>query len=150
MERAWIRNEVAVSPVIATILMVAITVVLAAVLYVMVSILIIQPGGNEPNVQLTEDSIGTDKWKVAVVAVSDVRDLEDFKVTIRENQSTVEIMDPLIQEASGEYPFTDLDSGGKLTIGDYFTVTCKPESEYELIVFWRDSGNVRGSVSWET
>src|SRR5229473_5394004 len=39
------KDEQAVSPVIATILMVAITVVLAAVLYVMVSGLISGPGG---------------------------------------------------------------------------------------------------------
>ena len=39
------KDETAVSPVIATILMVAITVVLAAVLYVMVSGLITGPGG---------------------------------------------------------------------------------------------------------
>src|SRR2546423_3635189 len=39
------KDEAAVSPVIATILMVAITVVLAAVLYVMVSGLISGPGG---------------------------------------------------------------------------------------------------------
>ena len=47
MRKSWIirRDEKAVSPVIATILMVAITVVLAAVLYVMVSGLISGPGG---------------------------------------------------------------------------------------------------------
>src|SRR5467141_497892 len=39
------KDEAAVSPVIATILMVAITVVLAAVLYVMVSGLLSGPGG---------------------------------------------------------------------------------------------------------
>src|SRR3989475_11468709 len=42
------KDEAAVSPVIATILMVAITVVLAAVLYVMVSGLITPVGGNKP------------------------------------------------------------------------------------------------------
>ena len=36
MKKMWKKNNKAVSPVIATILMVAITVVLAAVLYVMV------------------------------------------------------------------------------------------------------------------
>src|SRR5437667_11322584 len=41
------KDETAVSPVIATILMVAITVVLAAVLYVMVSGLITGPGGTQ-------------------------------------------------------------------------------------------------------
>src|SRR5437763_12776620 len=42
------KDEAAVSPVIATILMVAITVVLAAVLYVMVSGVISPVGGNKP------------------------------------------------------------------------------------------------------
>src|SRR5713226_4938626 len=42
------KDERAVSPVIATILMVAITVVLAAVLYVMVSGLITGPGAQKP------------------------------------------------------------------------------------------------------
>ncbi|HYY48838.1 MAG TPA: archaellin/type IV pilin N-terminal domain-containing protein, partial [Thermoplasmata archaeon] len=47
--RSFIRkDERAVSPVIATILMVAITVVLAAVLYVMVSGLIVGPGASKP------------------------------------------------------------------------------------------------------
>ncbi|HII40080.1 MAG TPA: type IV pilin, partial [Thermoplasmata archaeon] len=49
------KDEQAVSPVIATILMVAITVVLAAVLYVMVSGLIGNPGaGSKPTVSLTQ------------------------------------------------------------------------------------------------
>src|SRR5947209_19977316 len=45
MNRIIRKDEAAVSPVIATILMVAITVVLAAVLYVMVSGLLVGPGG---------------------------------------------------------------------------------------------------------
>src|SRR6266516_112709 len=44
------KDEAAVSPVIATILMVAITVVLAAVLYVMVSGLLVGPGATRPQV----------------------------------------------------------------------------------------------------
>ena len=60
------KDERAVSPVIATILMVAITVVLAAVLYVMVSAFIVQP---PPIVHLTVtvESRGTN-WFVEVVA----------------------------------------------------------------------------------
>ena len=50
------RNEKAVSPVIATILMVAITVVLAAVLYVMVSGLIGTGTTGTPNVEMTTTS----------------------------------------------------------------------------------------------
>ncbi|MGQ0797230.1 MAG: archaellin/type IV pilin N-terminal domain-containing protein [Methanobacteriota archaeon] len=47
------KDEQAVSPVIATILMVAITVVLAAVLYVMVSGLLVGPGGTVRSMGVT-------------------------------------------------------------------------------------------------
>src|SRR2546427_7506319 len=52
MKRSWIvrKDEKAVSPVIATILMVAITVVLAAVLYVMVTGLIGGGSGGNPTI----------------------------------------------------------------------------------------------------
>ncbi len=52
------KDEQAVSPVIATILMVAITVVLAAVLYVMVSGLITSPGSTPKQVGATVVSSG--------------------------------------------------------------------------------------------
>src|ERR1700716_1011977 len=60
-------DEGAVSPVIATILMVAITVVLAAVLYVMVSGLITGPGSTpqQMGVSLTRSSDGTN-WVLLV------------------------------------------------------------------------------------
>jgi flagellin-like protein len=50
------RNKNAVSPVIGTILMVAITVVLAAVLYVMVTGLVTNPGETKPTVSLSVGS----------------------------------------------------------------------------------------------
>ena len=53
------KDESAVSPVIATILMVAITVVLAAVLYVMVSGLITSPGGQVRSIGINPGSAGT-------------------------------------------------------------------------------------------
>ena len=63
------KDEAAVSPVIATILMVAITVVLAAVLYVMVSGLITGPGGTPQamGVSVGPSSDGTN-WIVTVLS----------------------------------------------------------------------------------
>lgn len=64
------KNDEAVSPVIATILMVAITVVLAAVLYVMVSGLI-SPTGNAPKaigVAVTKSSNGAN-WILTFTSV---------------------------------------------------------------------------------
>lgn len=53
--RAFVRNEEAVSPVIGVILMVAITVVLAAVVFVLVSNLGKGSGQTAPNLQFTKD-----------------------------------------------------------------------------------------------
>jgi flagellin-like protein len=63
------EDEEAVSPVIATILMVAITVVLAAVLYVMVSGLITGPGTTPQvmGVQVQQSGDGTN-WVVSVIS----------------------------------------------------------------------------------
>jgi archaeal type IV pilus assembly protein PilA len=64
------KDEKAVSPVIATILMVAITVVLAAVLYVMVSGLITGPGSTPKaiGVSVTRSSDGTN-WVILFTSV---------------------------------------------------------------------------------
>ena len=77
MKTAFVRkNREAVSPVIGTILMVAITVVLAAVLYVMVSG--IGPGStsNPPTAQLQAGSWGgnatTASYSATVISVKDV------------------------------------------------------------------------------
>jgi len=150
LERAWIRNEVAVSPVIATILMVAITVVLAAVLYVLVTNLI--PEEPEPlgQVVMSKEPIGPDIWEFRVTSTSTNEELSFYKVIILKNGTRVHTMDPLEEVSKGNYRFTDLDDGGRLTSGDRFIITCEPESSYELNIFWRESGNVRGSVEWET
>ena len=63
------RKDSAVSPVIATILMVAITVVLAAVLYVMVGGFTHNPG-TANSAGLTETGTSTNNWTVTVSSVS--------------------------------------------------------------------------------
>ncbi len=59
MKKMWKKNNKAVSPVIATILMVAITVVLAAVLYVMVMGFGDSGNPEAPTVSLTKTTIST-------------------------------------------------------------------------------------------
>ncbi|MFQ5909243.1 MAG: type IV pilin [Thermoplasmata archaeon] len=149
MARAWKRNEVAVSPVIATILMVAITVVLAAVLYVMVTGLI--DGGKPPgHVEMNKDSVGPNTWELRVVSTTGAEDLIDYKAVILKNGTRVHMMDPLEENNTGDYRFTDLDDGGELSAGDRFIITCEPGSQYELAVIWRGTGDARGSVEWDT
>ncbi len=62
------KDEEAVSPVIATILMVAITVVLAAVLYVMVSGLITSPGSTPKQIGISVTSSGGN-WILTMTSV---------------------------------------------------------------------------------
>jgi len=59
-----------VSPVIGTILMVAITVVLAAVLYVMVTGLVTSPGGNKPTLTLTPGQWTGNNLTIQITSVS--------------------------------------------------------------------------------
>lgn len=151
MDRAWKRNEVAVSPVIATILLVAITVVLAAVLYVMVTALIDGGGdGGQGYIELSKESVGPNTWELEVVGASPVDDLADYKVVILKDGTRIHTIDPLKENNTGDYRFTDLDGGGELSRGDRFYVTCEPGSNYELSVIWRQTGDSRGSVEWET
>jgi len=144
------RNEKAVSPVIATILMVAITVVLAAVLYVMVSGLIGGTTASEPNVQLAQaDGQGDNQWKIDIAGVSESKDIDSFKAILLKDGAPWKTLDPLGSGTEDNVTFTDLGGESKLTTGDYFLVQCDPGSSYELSVAWKDSGNVKGSESWD-
>jgi len=71
MKKLWLirKDEEAVSPVIATILMVAITVVLAAVLYVMVSGLLGTQSSGAKSVGFSASSAGSN-WTLTVASVS--------------------------------------------------------------------------------
>ncbi|MCK4366544.1 MAG: type IV pilin [Thermoplasmata archaeon] len=153
MKRAWIirRNEKAVSPVIATILMVAITVVLAAVLYVMVSGLIGGTTASEPNVQFqSPQARGTNSYEIAVAGISEAKDFTSFQVILIKDGAEVDVMDPLSGNPTDNITYTDLDGGGKLTVGDYFIVDTTPDGDFKLSIIWKDSGNERGKAVWTT
>src|SRR3989442_81026 len=74
------EDESAVSPVIATILMVAITVVLAAVLYVMVTGLLTGPGASKPQVTVASPTGITNGFQFAVAAASQSKALANYKL----------------------------------------------------------------------
>jgi len=90
----WMRlirkDESAVSPVIATILMVAITVVLAAVLYVMVSGLLTGPGTGPRamavNIRLTADG---SNWSVEITQIPSGEQPATTYLLVRSNQGVI-------------------------------------------------------------
>src|SRR5881396_2712785 len=82
------NDEAAVSPVIATILMVAITVVLAAVLYVMVSGLITPVGGNKPLVTFSAVTQSSGNATIAVAGASQSVSPSNYKVNLQVGRHT--------------------------------------------------------------
>ena len=82
------KDEQAVSPVIATILMVAITVVLAAVLYVMVSGLLVGPGASKPVLTFGTPTTSSGSTTVTIASVSQSVGRDNYRVNLRVNTTT--------------------------------------------------------------
>ncbi len=157
MKRMWtIRKDGhGVSPVIATILMVAITVVLAAVLYVMVTGLIGGGTTAPPNVttgDLTSVSAGT--WTFQIAAASRSEGLGQYQLTVLNGTSiAITAQDIENYEGSGvtentiTLVFTDLTADDKLNSGDFFRLSGGDNtSDYTVILTWLPTGNEVGRM----
>ncbi len=120
------KDEQAVSPVIATILMVAITVVLAAVLYVMVSGLIGgTTGGNKPTVVLTSTKTAT--GADITVSITPSTNPSNFKVNIENVGNTT-------FGTAVNLPTTANTASGAITVGtNTLTVTWQNPSGNKLV-----------------
>jgi len=90
MKKLWLirKDQEAVSPVIATILMVAITVVLAAVLYVMVSGLLSGPGSTARAIGVSKTTTGGN-WTLLVTSSPTGLALTTVTLTIKDNNGVV-------------------------------------------------------------
>jgi hypothetical protein len=106
----------------------------------------------EPNVQFSAaEASGPNEWMVQVAGVSEAERYDSFQaILLRNGALQGEAMNPLQVTTVGNITFTDLDGGGRLSVGDYFTIATWPGGSYELSVIYRESGNVRGSEEWET
>jgi flagellin-like protein len=143
MKKIWKirKNSEAVSPVIATILMVAITVVLAAVLYVMV-MGFGGTGTQTPQGAFTAvTKISKDVYKVPFGAVSPDTKFADCKVRIDPTTGTNAVTITTFTLTGGTFTvaptatasatgapgiaITDLGADNKISVGDYITVTLR-------------------------
>ena len=135
MKKIWRirRDSEAVSPVIATILMVAITVVLAAVLYVMV-MGFGGTGAQTPTGAFTEvTKISSTQYKVTFGVVSPDTKFIDCKVRIDPTALsqvttawTYSLSSGLTVASTGTTPgitVTDIGADGKISVGDYVAIT---------------------------
>ncbi len=121
MKKMWKKNNKAVSPVIATILMVAITVVLAAVLYVMVMGFGGEGGGQTPTASLTNSG------NRLVLSISESYDFNSSSLQVIVGSALkANLNDVTSYTASGTggtISFTDAGADDKISNQDYFTRT---------------------------
>ena len=156
------KDEAAVSPVIATILMVAITVVLAAVLYVMVSGLINPIGGTKPLVEFSsvDQAASPGNATFSVLSASQTNAPVSYKVNLQIGTATGALQ--AMPTTSGNYAsvtvsgliyrvhWTDL-GGGTFNAGDGIRVTGNgvplPAGSYTFYLLWIDDSLIK-SVPW--
>ena len=128
MKRRIVNDEQAVSPVIAVILMVAITVVLAAVLYVWASSFLGGTTKNAPTGSMIASEDGSGDWTIQIVKINpqvSVNSVHWYLLNEEGNTKT----DGLVSDVYGYYEgqgkaviFIDNDFNGKLSPGDKFEV----------------------------
>ena len=146
-------DEGGVSPVIATILMVAITVVLAAVLYAMIGVIIPPPQEPKPRVALSSQSCAPSACDGKVAEISAATDLNRFRVTVIANGAVV--FPPTTLTANMNltgggltFRYTDVGGEGKMTGGDTFRLSgIAAGGTYEVSLLWKD-GTVVQSITF--
>jgi flagellin-like protein len=167
MKKLWLirKDQEAVSPVIATILMVAITVVLAAVLYVMVSgILGGGTGSTKPYItfsaSITQTGVSPTinaTWTIAS-AGDPISAFSAYKVQMLQDGSTlVATAQALVAGSTLSFGATvklkvsDLGGEGKLTAGDIFLASGMSSGHlYKMSLIWGADGSEVQSAQWQT
>ena len=128
MKHRIVNDEQAVSPVIAVILMVAITVVLAAVLYVWALGFLEGTTKNPPTGSMIASEDGSGVWSIQIVKINpqvSVNSVHWYLLDVQGNTKT----DGLASDVYGYLPgegkavvFIDNDFNGKLSPGDKFSI----------------------------
>ncbi len=146
MKRIW-KNEEGVSPVIAVILMVAITVVLAAVLYVMVSGMI-GTSGSTPNISMNwiedGDNAGNYTGNVLRISGGDAPKLTDVTVIYTQGTTTTSALlsAGTLVCADMTLTFTDNDANSKLGGEDTFSMYGVHDSDIIRLTFKPTAGEM--------
>ena len=130
MNRIIRKDEEAVSPVIATILMVAITVVLAAVLYVMVSGLLVGPGGGPQTIGVNRQDTSSN-WVLQISNVPAPHALTTTTFLMRWSSNSTIVTPPgsaslnALKTASGGVLFIPVTGGTQtaLKANDVITIS---------------------------
>jgi flagellin-like protein len=137
MKKIWTsrKNDEAISPVIATILLVAITVVLAAVLYTMV--LGIGDVSTDTTIVTMAKSSTESQYKYTVYSVSSKNPLPltDVNVIIKNATGVIKVqgaVSTLSSTAAEGVAFNDVGTGATLSAGDSFTLARSGATVYDF------------------
>jgi len=128
MQRRIIKDEQAVSPVIAVILMVAITVVLAAVLYVWAMSFPVGIAKNAPIGSMMASEDGNGVWTVHLVKISpqpSINSVKWYLLDVQGNTAVDGVVSDIYGFKTGEGKgviFVDNDFNGKVSPGDKFEI----------------------------
>jgi len=157
MKKMW-KNRSGVSPVIATILMVAITVVLAAVLYVMV----MGFGGSNaqtPTASLSKSTTGTaHQEKITIASVSEAQPYSNIKVSLvidgashvgNLTDGTADITWSPSIPGNTTVKYVDVGGDSKVSTGDYILVTSAGSGiDCTLSLLYGSDATSIASVDW--
>ena len=128
MNHRIINNEEAVSPVIAVILMVAITVVMAAVLYAWLGGIIGGSPKSPPTGSMMVENDGTDVWKVSIIKMNpavSITSVHWYLLDISDFTKVDGMVSDVYGFKSGEgkaVTFVDNDFNAKVSPGDQFVI----------------------------
>jgi archaeal type IV pilus assembly protein PilA len=141
MKKMWKKNNKAVSPVIATILMVAITVVLAAVLYVMVMGFGGSGNPQAPAVTLTKTTIGGGQS----IVISIDRQVPINQIGVSIGGATAVLISAGTNGGSPAvtWTFTPLNAG-KVSTSDRIVITASNGQTLQLV--WTASNTITGAT----
>ncbi len=125
--RGWIKDKAGVSPIIAIILMVAITVVLAATIYVWVSGMG-KSGSAAPSLSLVQYTKGNNYVVYLVSGVSESIDIDDLSALVGTSSASITLDSD--QNSNGMVDARDYVnitlSSGTIPVGDSITIIHKP------------------------
>lgn len=129
MKKTWAtrKNEEGVSPVVATILLIAITIILAAVLFVMASGMFGSPNSSPPIIGLNFSSGATDYvWTVTTISQATAVQQSDIYVQLKANGSITFVIATIkLADCNGLHGFlyAPATTGTTISAGDVFVLS---------------------------
>lgn len=156
MKKIWKmrRDSEAVSPVIATILMVAITVVLAAVLYVMV-MGFGGPTSSPPVAAMSYQKVGPNNYTIRITSIDREVLWSDCKIAIVNDSKAGTSQSPLkagpIQLDNNVVAgiwLVDLGSASKVGAGDYFIIRTQADCVYTISLLYGTKEDAIATVTF--